>query len=146
MFSYLFLFLFVVCLYLLIFPGNCAIIQTLWEVGDLPYAGSLLLDPIGLKTLEEFHVLVLACFIEALETGYLCYKHSSYLPIFFFMDYYIIYILSRSNVPPKPLELGSWNFERMFNSLHLSHVACIMSPVAFHVSHVPYIFFTKCWS
>ena len=37
---------------------------------------------------------------------------------------------------PKHLELGSWNFEIMFTSLHLLHVTCHMSPVTGHLSPV----------
>ena len=36
----------------------------------------------------------------------------------------------------KPLELGSWNFERMFTTHNMSHVTCHMSCVTCHVSHV----------
>ena len=37
---------------------------------------------------------------------------------------------------PKPLDLGSWNFERTVTSLHLSHVTCHVSPVTCHVSRL----------
>ena len=37
---------------------------------------------------------------------------------------------------PKPLELGTWNFERMFTSHHMSRVICHVSRVTCHMSHV----------
>ena len=39
-------------------------------------------------------------------------------------------------ITPKPLKLGSWNFERTLISHHMSHVMCHMSWVTCHVSHV----------
>ena len=48
-----------------------------------------------------------------------------------------------NSVYPKPLELGSWNFETMFNTpcvpygtCHISLVKCHMSHVICHVSYV----------
>ena len=37
---------------------------------------------------------------------------------------------------PKPVAPGSWHFERMFTSLHLSHVKCHVSHVKCHRSQV----------
>ena len=34
----------------------------------------------------------------------------------------------------KPYELGPWNFDRMFISLHVSHVTCNMSRVTCNMS------------
>ena len=42
----------------------------------------------------------------------------------------------QQTVIPKPLELGCWNFERMFTFLHLSHVTCHMSRFTCHMSRV----------
>ena len=39
-------------------------------------------------------------------------------------------------INPKPLELDSWNFERMFTLYHVSCVTWHVSPVTCHVSHV----------
>ena len=39
-------------------------------------------------------------------------------------------------INPKPLELGSWNFERISTSDHVSHVTCHKSHVTCHVSGV----------
>ena len=45
-------------------------------------------------------------------------------------------------INPKPLELGSWNFERMFTPHHVSCVICHASHVRCHVSCVMFFFFS----
>ena len=42
----------------------------------------------------------------------------------------------QDTVYPKPQELGSWIFERMFTHHHVSHVMCHMSGVMCQVSYV----------
>ena len=39
-------------------------------------------------------------------------------------------------INPKPLELESWKFERMFTPHHVSRVPCHLSPVTCHMSPV----------
>ena len=39
---------------------------------------------------------------------------------------------------PKPYELGTLSFERMFTSLHVSHVPSLMSRVTSHMSNVTF--------
>ena len=55
-----------------------------------------------------------------------------------------------SPLTPKPLELGSWNFERRLTSSHLSPVICHLSCVTCHMSrvtcHMSFFPPTKCWS
>ena len=53
---------------------------------------------------------------------------------------------------PEPYMLETWNFERIFTSLHMSHVMCHMSHFKCHMSHITghmtfflfiYLFFYK---
>ena len=51
--------------------------------------------------------------------------------------------LHQDFINPKPLELGSWNYERMFNPHHVSHVMCLMLGVRWQVPCVFFYFFYK---
>ena len=55
----------------------------------------------------------------------------------------------QDTINPKPLELESWNFERMFTPNHVSHVRCQVTGVRCQVSSVRFFssfFRTKLWS
>ena len=45
-------------------------------------------------------------------------------------------------IASKPLELESWNFDRIFTPYHVSCVMCHVSPLTCHVSPVTCIFFS----
>ena len=64
----------------------------------------------------------------------------------------ILFSINLQNpITPKPLELGTWNFDTIFVTSYVSGVRCHMSHVRCHVSgltlyiHI-YIFATYCWS